>query len=110
TDAKRNSEKITSRSAENRIQRLCSDVTGPGSRCGPGGARIPVGYRPDAPARVRSSAGRAGAGAPLAGASGRSADGPDQPGIDATASWYQSPSGRSADGPDRPGIEATASD
>src|SRR5699024_7024779 len=37
---------------------LCSDVTGPGSRYGPGGARIPVAYQPDAPARVRSPAER----------------------------------------------------
>src|SRR6185437_3264593 len=105
--------------------RLCSDAMGPGSCCGP------VGDQPDAPARVRSPAGRAGAGDPLAGASGRSADGTDRPGIEATASDCNKPdaparvgspagragagdplagaSGWSADGANQPGIEATVS-
>ena len=72
---------------ESRIPGLCSDVTGPGSRRGPGGARIPVGYRPDAPARVGSPAEVTGAADALAGASGRSSDGADRPGIDATVSF-----------------------
>jgi hypothetical protein len=31
------------RSASHQEKGLCTDVTGPVSRCGPGGARIPVG-------------------------------------------------------------------
>src|SRR6185312_2683471 len=53
---------------------------------GPGGAWMSFGYRPDAPARVRSPARRVGPADPLAGASGSSTDGAYQPGIDATVS------------------------
>src|SRR5579871_4571643 len=62
-----------------RVDGLRSEVTGPESRRGPDGVRIPVGYQPDAPARLRSPTEGTGPADPLAGASGWSAGGVNGP-------------------------------